>query len=324
MNIIAFRSPDSDTTYIYKTGAAEKINLETGELRFVISPFNNKEKGFQYILTEKITEIPNEVIETNDIKRYFKISDYPQYREYIEYIKKYISGDENKKVVASRREIVVYEAQITTLFNQLCKEYPDAYVFFISTKEYGNWIGASPELLLEKKGDILTTMSLAGTRKSGSDSPWDLKNLKEQQIVTDFIKNTFQKFGFNAEIKKRDTRKAGKIEHLVNIIESKIINPQDVDNLLKELSPTPALSGFPKKEAIEIINNFEGDRSLYGGFMGPVFPNGDFRFNVILRCACLSPTTATLFAGGGITYLSDPEEEWEETEKKLDTIRRLL
>ena len=326
MNIIAYRLPNNPKIYIYEVSKAQEINVQSQShsLKFVVSGFNNTHIFNEYRCFNTLSDIPQTILFQNNLSKSFIEFEKHQYYDYINQIKNFINGSLTNKIVASRRMTVPFSKDINDLFFDLCNIYNDAFIFFLSTEELGTWIGASPELLLERQGSKLTTMSLAGTRSLSCSKSWDKKNIKEQKIVTDYLIDIFDRFRLNPSIINQGTKQAGNIEHLMTIIEGKTVDNFNLISLLKALSPTPALSGFPKKEAIEIINNFEGDRSLYGGFMGPVFPNGDFRFNVILRCACLSPTTATLFAGGGITYLSDPEEEWEETEKKLETIRRLL
>lgn len=324
MNIIAFRIPGETRLKVYQASESENLNFNDNKYKFIVSPFSHTEGSRQFALINTLDEVPVSCVEDNDISLSFPIMDKAEYFNYIEDIKTSLGGSISKKVVASRRVSVSHKGDINKLLNNLCEQYPDAFIFFIRTKEFGTWIGASPELLLEKKEDRLLSMSLAGTRKSSCEGAWDLKNVEEQEIVTNYILNTFKTFNLKATASEPLTLKAGNISHIMTLIEAEFKSGLELKSLLQRLSPTPALSGFPKDEAMGIISSHEGSRSLYGGFMGPVFPNGDFRFNVILRCAFLKPGQATLFAGGGITCLSDPEAEWIETEKKLDTLRRLL
>lgn len=324
MNIIAYRNPGRNESFIYETGEAEKMNFSCNSNCFLVSPFYHPADALQYALTSRIREIPHDIVGRNDTKIKFNEFTISEYQTYLTKIKRLINGDDSKKIVASRRVNINVVPDVNELFYKLCDEYPDAFVFFISTKEFGSWIGATPELLLERKGDKLATMSLAGTRSIEMSGAWDEKNIKEQKIVTDYIRNTFKIHGLATNVKVSGTKKAGRIEHLMSVIECCSPEKEKTGHLLATLSPTPALCGYPKEEAIKLITENEGDRSLYGGFLGPVYSNGDFRLSVIIRCAYLTADSTTLFAGGGITYLSRTEEEWLETEKKLDTLRRLL
>jgi len=95
--------------------------------------------------------------------------------------------------------------------------------------------------------------------------------------------------------------------------------------IIKSIHPTPAVCGFPLQAAKSFIANNEGmDRGFYAGFLGPIYPNGKFSFWVNLRCAKLLNRRITFYAGAGILVDSDPESEFLETERKMDTLRTLV
>lgn len=325
MNVIAYRLPDAGAAVISKVRPVESENT-SGE-RFLIAPFDPEELPHYYLLTSPLTEIPSSVLADNHRTYSFKELTFGEYSDYIKDIKNFIDGDADKKIVASRRKKVRLTISPQSLFDTLCATFPSAFVFFVSTKEFGTWIGASPELLLERRGQTLFTMALAGTRTAGSCGNWDSKNSKEQQIVADYIAKAFVDHGCICSVGLRRTLKAGPVEHLMTPITGGLTDRCDPGALLRTLSPTPALSGFPKEEALRIIKNHEGSRQLYGGYCGPLRADGDFRLNVVLRCAYLSATpepTATLFAGGGITSLSEVSDEWTETENKFSTLLKFI
>ena len=89
---------------------------------------------------------------------------------------------------------------------------------------------------------------------------------------------------------------------------------------------SPAHScGLPKEEAYHFIIENEGyDRSYYSGFIGWLDPKGKTDLYVNLRCMNILPQTFTLYAGGGLLAASQLEDEWQETEDKLDTMRRIV
>ena len=171
-------------------------------------------------------------------------------------------------------------------------------------------------------------MALAGTRKNGTDSPWDDKNILEQKIVTDYILKLLKSEGLGAQVYDPHTRVAGAIEHICSEIVSEIpenFTHQSLTNLLKKLSPTPALCGEPKSEALQLIQTSETfDRGFYGGFCGIYKSPSDFCFNVNIRCLCATENRYCLFAGGGITKDSEIDSEWKETEIKLKTILNVI
>ena len=96
-----------------------------------------------------------------------------------------------------------------------------------------------------------------------------------------------------------------------------------VVELVRALSPTPALGGHPRDAAIELIQRVEGfERGRYGGAVGWVDAHGDGRWAVTLRCAELSDDrhSARLVAGGGIVADSDPLSELAETQAKFQAM----
>ncbi|MCM1291809.1 MAG: chorismate-binding protein [Prevotella sp.] len=207
----------------------------------------------------------------------------------------------------------------------IVSQYPSAFIFAYSTPETGLWLGASPEMLLMSKDGRLSTMSLAGTRKQGLNLPWDNKNMEEQQIVTQFIMDTLASHGLIPQCFKLFTKSAGPAEHLCQIItaENHIENTTKLESLLNELSPTPALSGYPVKTALSFIKEIEAhDRECYGGFCGPFSNIETFNFFVNLRSTKIfnKQKRYIQFVGGGITRFSNPEDEWEETILKSKTL----
>lgn len=227
------------------------------------------------------------------------------------------------KVVAAR--VIVKEETLdpAALFFTLLKKFPEAFVFCFSTPATGCWIGASPELLLESDEGILNTMSLAGTREAFTEGDWDMKNVEEQAMVTDYIADVFQRNSLKPEIGKNFTKRSGNIEHICTPISTQIAPGENfnIEKLLRDLSPTPALCGEPREFALDIIEKYEGfDRGCYGGFCGPFHSLSDFRLNVVVRCASFNERRFCVYAGGGITLKSDIQKEWEETGEKAKAL----
>lgn len=325
MNLIAFRFPNETKRHIYEAYNAPERDFKSPEKSFVISPFDPSKPPLFYSLGAELKEIPDEIVSQNNRDYTFEDTDKEDYKLYLEEIKSRLEGDLTKKIIASRRVTSNCKLSPSGFFEALCERYPEAFIFLISTAQTGTWIGASPELLLSKKGSECRSMALAGTRKiSETEREWDEKNRREHEIVIHHIENTFLKFGIMPDSGVTTTKRAGKIEHLMTPIIGKSRPGTDFGELLSELSPTPALGGHPRELALHTIKEFEPDRELYGGYCGMIDGNGDFSLYVILRCALLQNHDALLFAGGGITAMSEIEDEWQETENKLNTLRSVM
>ena len=239
------------------------------------------------------------------------------------------------KIIASRIERTQTRKSMPQLFGSLAEAYPDACIFLFSTPLSGTWIGASPELLLQADASQLTTMSLAGTRLATDTTEyapaeaWDDKNIAEQRIVTDFLIRTLSDKGLAPCPSPLMSRRAGSVEHLCTIIHAPLsqeLSTAQRTGLIHALSPTPALSGYPRREAVDFINAHESaPRRFYGGMVGISTP-ARLECYVNLRSAQKGSAQGglTMYAGGGITTLSDPTAEWHETCRKLSTLTKSL
>lgn len=260
-------------------------------------------------------------------------SDWPEYQREISIFISALRQNKLKKAVLSRSltHTGANYRKAPELFAKMTKAYPDAFVFLVSIPGITTWTGATPEIFLRRKDSRITTMSLAGTQAAQNDPGnviWEHKDREEQQIVSDSILRTLQEICNKDDISVHGpyTRQAGNVCHLCTDFACTVTSDgTGIDRLCDKLHPTPATGGFPKAEALELIRQTEKhDRRYYAGYLGPVRSNGDFDLFVNLRSMELFPDACRLYVGGGITALSDPQKEWEETEIKSHTLLNLL
>lgn len=260
----------------------------------------------------------------SEARKEFRTTTPKEHRAEIDAIKEALKENGGGKIVAARIIVDQGSIDLGATFSQLCREYPDAFVFCFSTPLTGCWIGASPELLLRSGTDgSVETMALAGTRPAYSEFPWDHKNIEEQAMVTQYIEDCLRNNGLAYNLGITFTKQAGEIEHICTPVSttSAISSPEKLESLLKALSPTPALCGLPRELALRVIKENEHFiRGCYGGFCGPYRSPSDFDFYVNLRSARIEEEREIRYVGSGITLLSDPSAEWEETEAKSRTL----
>ncbi len=205
---------------------------------------------------------------------------------------------------------------------------PDTFRFIFFTPLTGSWIGASPERLLsvDFTDRSFSTMSLAGTRRLNKDlpdEPWDEKNLYEHELVTRFILSTLADLGIKANCGPLITRNLPGLQHLCNEISGYLYN-QSPTEVIDRLNPTPALAGFPVKEALRELTQLEThERRCYGGCLMIEDGNRLDAF-VNLRSLHFYGNSYCIYAGGGITPESIPANEWEETEIKMHTLTEII
>ena len=241
------------------------------------------------------------------------------YIKRIEIAKELISDHHLKKIVVARKKTVGFQnLNFSTSFLNLCKLYPSAFVYAFCEERIA-WMGAFSEVLSKynKNTAEFETMSLAGTLPV--DEAWSDKEFLEQQPVSDYIQNVLSQYSDEVYSSKTYDHISGNIKHLRTDFKA-IINAAVVDEVIKKLHPTPAVCGFPKEICQKLIHQVEDfSRELYAGYSRLEMADAIHCF-VSLRCGRFYKNYAELYAGGGITALSNPDKEWRETELKLQAL----
>ncbi|MEM6629338.1 MAG: chorismate-binding protein [Bacteroidota bacterium] len=233
-----------------------------------------------------------------------------------------------QKVVLSRPIVLPLAKKLNAgkLYRDLCETYPNAYVYAFSHPFSGFWMGATPERLMHYANDTLEMVSLAGTKFGPSPVVWRRKEKEEQSIVTEYILGVLKKLGVpEIKVKGPFTQSAGALSHLKTQLTAKLKQPLPLKRALHDLHPTPAVCGFPKDLAFDWIRKHEGyDRAYYTGFLGAIQEENQMDLFVNLRCMQIFEDAVVLYVGGGITALSNAEEEWLETEAKARILKKVL
>ena len=196
-------------------------------------------------------------------------------------------------------------------------------------------IGASPELLVAVEGDEVSAFPLAGTTRTTGDPRLDEelaaalqaseKNQIEHRVAIEMVRDTLLPFCSYLDWSPEPSIvKVANVQHLGSQALGMLSKPAPtVIDLVRALQPTPAVGGYPRDAAIDLIERVEGfERGPYGGAVGWCDAAGNGRWAVTLRCAELSDDRqrARLVAGGGIVADSDPLAELAETQAKLQAM----
>ncbi len=213
-------------------------------------------------------------------------------------------------------------------FYKACEQYIRSYVYLCHTPQTGTWLGGTPEIILSGEKGEWHTVALAGTQPlQNGELPtyWDEKNKREQQLVSTYIHDQLASLGIDSTMEGPYSARAGALCHLKSDFRFKLDSNSKLGSLLSLLHPTPAVCGLPKEDAYRFILEHEGyDRRYYSGFIGWLNPEGRTNLYVNLRCMNIKEDTFTLYAGGGLLSSSMLNDEWQETEDKLQTMRALL
>lgn len=234
-----------------------------------------------------------------------------------------------RKAILSRLKLIDISPNydLIAYFLRLESAHPGALVYMLLHPSEGLWMGATPEILISRKGTKYTTVSLAGTQKiSNRPYYWGEKEKQEQEFVSAHIReslaqNNIQNFTESGP----DTIEAGSVVHLKTIFEFERHDSNfDYLNLADHIHPTPAISGSPVAEAIDLINTTEKhNRRLYTGYMGRISTQS-IDLYVNLRCMQIFSSKMVLYLGGGITQGSELNAEWDETEQKAQTLLKQI
>jgi isochorismate synthase len=323
---------ENDSFVIYRKPFKEKTNIIRGKWKNEIGLSYSSTKSFVFsTFSGEIFKIVGEhstlkepVQITNSKSNQLKSTDINCYKNNIQDALNYIDSGIINKIIISR--LINHKHTIQNhynLFNAYCKNYDHGLVYLLNHPTKGLWIGVSPELLLSKgKSTSFSTESLAGSQKWKSDIIWNKKEIEEQDFVSKHIINCINKHGKLLSKSESKTKRAGNLAHINTLFKFSLIN--EVNDLIEDLHPTPAIAGTPRDVSIKKIKEIERHkRELYCGFLGEI-SSEEIELYINLRCAKVYKESLNIYVGGGITNKSEIEKEFEETEIKSQTILSVI
>ncbi|MTI22791.1 isochorismate synthase [Fulvivirga sp. RKSG066] len=241
-----------------------------------------------------------------------------------------------QKVVPSRFKEIQLNQDFcpASHFLKLENEYKKSFISLVYSSKTNLWIGATPEILIQTRGNIFTTVALAGTQaydpqKPISDTSWTQKEIEEQAFVSRYIINSFKKIRLREfDEHGPKTVVAGNLLHLKTAftVDMQATNfPQLGSVMLDLLHPTSAICGMPLDSSYQFLKQHENyDRKFFAGYLGPVNDDEGTSIFVNLRCMEIDESTGRLYAGAGVTEDSNPHKEWLETEMKMNTLLNII
>jgi len=208
-------------------------------------------------------------------------------------------------------------------------------------RQNNSWLlSSSPELFLEKKGDMVTTKPIKGTSPRNINKEFDLQNKKnlvasekernENVMIVDLARNDLSTIAQrnSVEVKKLfDVETYKQVHHLVSTIECKMKKEIHTIDAIKNTFPMASMTGVPKKRALEIIEEIEGfNRGLYSGSLGFFDPNDNFIFNVVIRSILYNQKTneVSFSVGSAITDKCNARDEFAECMLKAKAMIEVL
>lgn len=287
----------------------------------------------------------HETVQTEPIPLTYKPIDLPkswqeltsaeEYKAAIEQIHHHIRQGDTYQVNYTVQLQQNLTADPFAIYNRLVVEQNAHYNAFIQHDDV-SIISISPELFFKKDGDRLTTRPMKGTTNRGLTTETDLKqaqwlaqdqkNRSENMMIVDLLRNDMNRISkIGSENVKRlcQVEQYSTVWQMTSTIETQLLPNSSLSDVFQALFPCGSITGAPKIATMEIINKVEKQpRGVYCGAIGILVPQGPSIFNVAIRTLQMEETKAIYGVGGGITWDSNWESEYEETKQKAAVLYR--
>lgn len=230
-----------------------------------------------------------------------------------------------QKVVLARRSSFSFlpplSASPLSLLAKLQTRATGATLFYFQLTPYSAFLGATPEMLYERRGNVVTSDALAGTRPLGEKLTSELlnspKERREFEFVRSYIHSRLSPLCSAIDSENTGVRKTATLQHLYSRFSGVLKESVTDRDLIKALHPTPAVAGTPVEAALDFLEQREPfSRGWYAAPVGWI-SSDEAHFAVAIRSALVAQKKVHLFSGTGIVQGSDPKREWEELEQKI-------
>ena len=259
----------------------------------------------------------------------------PAYQEAIKTIHHHIRQGDTYQVNYTVQLSQELKSDPLAIYNRLVVEQKAHYNAFIQHDDV-SILSISPELFFEQDDRLLTTRPMKGTTRRGltnqkdlQEAAWleaDPKNRAENMMIVDLLRNDMNRI---SEIGSEQVTRLCQVEQystvwqMTSTIESRLRPEVDLVQAFQALFPCGSITGAPKISTMEIIQKTEiAPRGVYCGTIGILLPKGKRIFNVAIRTLQMQGNQAIYGVGGGITWDSQWEGEYQETKQKSAVLYR--
>ncbi len=256
-----------------------------------------------------------------------------QFEQAVERIKGYISQGDVFQVNLSVRQAQTLGVKSIDVYSALREVNPSPYMAYIHTPEF-QLVSGSPELLIKKAGNQVSTRPIAGTRSRGRDEQEDkrlaqelIDNEKERAehvMLVDLERNDLGRVCEYGTVEVDEfmvIEKYSHVMHIVSNVKGALSNQYDAYDVINAVFPGGTITGAPKVRTMEIIEELESvRRGIYTGSIGWIGYNGDMCLNISIRTMIVQNNTAYIQAGAGVVIDSNPASEYKESLKKAKAL----
>ena len=268
--------------------------------------------------------------------KYFKINiNKSSYKVIFDKFKKKIKSGETYQIKICTKYNNSTQIDALDFFCRLVKTNMAPEAFMIKDKEY-SIISCSPENLINKKNNFITTKPIAGTLKKTSKLNKtkalaffrkNLKETKEHNMIVDMERSDLSKIcktGTVRLLKKKIVEEYKDLYHYVSLIGGKIKNNISSLDIIRAMMPGGSVIGCPKISTLNLLNNQEKEnRNIYTGSFGYIKFNGDMRFNIIIRSILNYKNRSEISVASGVVIDSNAKHEFNENYIKAKALMDL-
>ena len=244
-----------------------------------------------------------------------------QYIQYVESIRNAIAEGWVYQVNACRRLTHPSDGQsLRGLFSEILKNNPAPWASYFEIPEL-MIASASPELFLSRNDSTVKTSPIKGTAPTNTKN-FGAKDQAENVMIVDLMRNDLGRICKSGTVKVPrllSSEEHPGLQHLVSDVQGELLDDILWSEIISALSPPGSVSGAPKSSAVQVIGKNEIARGPYCGALGWIEGNQAV-LSVAIR-TFWKDTNINFGTGAGITWCSDAEAEWEETQLKA---RRLI
>ncbi|WP_096203274.1 anthranilate synthase component I family protein [Bacillus sp. FJAT-45350] len=256
-----------------------------------------------------------------------------EFGDAVERIRNYISAGDVFQVNLSVRQAKKLQTEPLHIYEKLREFNPSPYMAYLQTPEF-QIVSGSPELLVKKQGDDVSTRPIAGTRSRGKNDEEDerlaktlIENEKERAehvMLVDLERNDLGRVCEYGTVEVNELmviEKYSHVMHIVSNVRGKLARGNDLYDIIKATFPGGTITGAPKVRTMEIIEELEPvRRGIYTGSIGWIGFNGDMELNIVIRTLLAQQGMAYIQAGAGVVIDSNPVAEFKESLKKARAV----
>ncbi|MEH7383944.1 aminodeoxychorismate synthase, component I [Bacillus sp. JJ1521] len=252
-----------------------------------------------------------------------------EFSDAVEKVREYISEGDVFQVNLSVRRSKEIKNHPREIYDTLRKLNPSPYMAYMQVPEF-QIVSGSPELLVKKKGNEISTRPIAGTRSRGKDE------VEDQQLANELINNDKERAEhvMLVDLERNDLgrvcecgtvkvdefmviEKYSHVMHIVSNVKGSLAKGKDRAEIIKATFPGGTITGAPKVRTMEIIEELEPvRRGIYTGSIGWIGFSGDMELNIAIRTMIVKEGIAHVQAGAGVVIDSNPKHEYKESLKK--------